>query len=178
MIRVVRGDLAASSQECVLRSTRVDGASITAIGRRLEAIAGASVAERLAAQGESPVGTALLTPAGDLPVSFLIHVVLQSVEEPVTASAVQRGLVNALRRAADFGIESVALPPLGVGAGNLEVEVAARVMVEVILNHVSEGLPPSDFEIVVESEYEASVFTHAVEVSRLGWSDPRGEISS
>jgi O-acetyl-ADP-ribose deacetylase (regulator of RNase III) len=169
MIRVVRGDLAASSQECVLRSTRVDGASITPVGRRLEAIAGTKVSERLAAQGDSPVGTALLTPAGELATSFLIHVVLQSIEEPVTAISVQRGLVNALRRAADFGIDSVALPPLGVGAGNLEAEVSARVMLEVIRNHLSEGAPPSDFEIVVESEYEESVFATVIEASSVDW---------
>lgn len=171
MIRVVRGDIVASSQECVLRSTRVDGASITPVGRRLEATAGARVTDRLAAQGDSPVGTAILTPGGDLGSSFLIHVVLQSVEEPVTAITVQRGLVNALRRAADFGIESIALPPLGVGAGNLEAEVSARVMVEVIRNHLSEGTPPSDFEIVVESEYEESVFATAIEASSVDWSE-------
>lgn len=162
MIRVVRGDLAASEAECILRPARSDGASINAVGRRVEARAGERVRERVAAQGESPVGTALLTPSGELSSSFLIHVVLQSLEEPVTAAVVQRGLVNALRRAADFGIASVALPPLGVGVGTLEAEEVARTVVEVIRNHVSEGTDPLEFEIVVESEYEESIFQSAV----------------
>jgi len=35
-------------------------------------------------------------------------------------------------------------------------------VVEVIRDHVSEGRPPMEFEIVVESEFEESVFTALV----------------
>lgn len=158
MIRVVRDDLARIQVECRIRPARSDGESVSAVGRRLEAAAGPGVMERVQGQGDSPVGTAILTPAGDLPGDFLIHVVLQSAEEGATAAVVRRGLLNALRRAADFGIETVALPPLGLGAGNLEAEESAKVMVEVIRNHVSGGREPLTFEIVVESEFEESVF--------------------
>ena len=158
MIRITRGDLAASSAEGVIRPSRSDGMAINAVGLRLETVAGPIVMERITGQGDLPAGTAVLAPSGGLACTFLINVVVQSVEEPVTSHTVQRGLVNALRRAADFGIESLALPPLGVGAGNLEVEESAKVIVDVIRNHVSEGVPPLEFEIVVESDYEASVF--------------------
>lgn len=158
MIRVVRGDLAAAGAECVLRPIRSDGAPVTTVSRRLEALAGERVAARVEAQGDSPVGTAFITPGGDLPASFLVHVVLQSVDEPPTRHAVQRCLVNALRRAADVGIASIALPPLGGGAGNLDLEETARTMVDVIGIHVADGRPPLEFQVVVESEYEESVF--------------------
>lgn len=158
MIRVVRGDLAAAGVEAVIRPSRSDGMAINAVGLRLESVAGPSVMERITGQGDLPAGTAVLAPSGGLACSFLINVVLQSAEEPVTIHSVQRGLVNALRRAADFGVESLALPPLGVGAGNLEVEESAKVIVDVIRNHVSEGAPPLVFEIVVDSDYEESVF--------------------
>lgn len=162
MIRVTRGDLAAVGAECRIRPVRSDGESVSVVGRRLEAAAGEAVMHRVQGQGTSPVGTAILTPAGGLPGDFLIHVVLQSPEEAASAVVVRRGLLNALRRAADFGIETVALPPLGLGAGNLEVEESAKVVVEVIRDHVSEGRPPMEFEIVVESEFEESVFTALV----------------
>lgn len=161
MIQVVRGDLTAAGTECILRPVRSDGAAVTAVGRRLEELAGDSVQERLGAQGDSPVGSALLTPAGDVDCSFLIHVVVQSVEEPVTAAALRRGLLNALRRASDFGIESMALPPLGIVAGALEAEEMARAVVETLREHLAQERPPSRFRIVVESEYEESVFRAA-----------------
>ncbi|HSG46935.1 MAG TPA: macro domain-containing protein [Longimicrobiales bacterium] len=159
---MVRGDLARAEAECVLRPVRADGAAVTAASRRVEAGAGARVADRVAAQGDSPVGTAFITPAGELSTAFLVHVVVQSVDEPVSTLSVQRGLLNALRRAADFGIASMALPPLGGGAGSLDAEEKARVVVEVLLNHVAEGQPPLEFQIVVESEYEESVFRSLV----------------
>lgn len=168
MIQVVRGDLALAQVECVLRPVRSDGAPVTAASRRVEAGAGVRVADRVAAQGDSPVGTAFITPAGELPSSFLVHVVVQSVDEPVSALSVQRGLLNALRRAADFGIASMALPPLGGGAGILDAEESARVVVEVLRNHVAEGHPPLEFQIVVESEYEEAVYHSLV-------SSPPGE---
>lgn len=158
MILVVRGDLAVAEAECVLRPVRSDGAPVTSASRRVEAGAGGGVADRMVAQGDSPVGTAFITPAGELPAAFLVHVVVQSLDEPVSAFSVQRGLLNALRRAADFGITSLALPPLGGGAGSLNAEENARVVVEVLRNHVAEGKPPLEFRIVVESEYEESVF--------------------
>lgn len=162
MIQIVHGDLAAADTEAVIRPSRADGMAINAVGLRLASAAGAPVMERITGQGELPVGTAVLAPSGGLPCAFLINVVLQSAEEPVTSHSVQRGLVNALRRAADFGIESLALPPLGVGAGNLEVEDSAKVIVDVIRNHLAEGVPPLAFRIVVDSEYEESVFAALV----------------
>lgn len=158
MIQLVRGDLATVSADCILRPVRSDGAPVDALGRRLESAAGPEVQERAAAQGELPVGTAYLTPAGKLAASFLVHVVVQSPEDPVSMLSVRRGLVNGLRRAADFGLHSVALPPLGAGAGNLEVEKTARLMIEVLTDHLNGGQPPRALRLVVQSDYEEEVF--------------------
>jgi O-acetyl-ADP-ribose deacetylase (regulator of RNase III) len=113
---------------------------------------------RLQELGDLPVGSAVITPGGDLPASFVIHVVVQSPEEPVTSAGVRRGLVNALRRASEFSIGSVALPPMGVGPGNLDAEEAARVLEDVVSEHLQAGEEPHDLLIVVESEYEMEVF--------------------
>ena len=104
------------------------------------------------------MGGAVLTPGGALSASFLIHVVVQSPDEPVTASGIRRGLLNALRRASEFGIASLAFPPVGVGPGNLDVEDAARILQEVLSEHHEGGENPRELLIVVESEYEEEVF--------------------
>ncbi|HSR42022.1 MAG TPA: macro domain-containing protein, partial [Longimicrobiales bacterium] len=117
MIRVLRQALADAEAEAVVRPVRSDGEAITGPGRRLEVAAVTDWSARLGEMGDLPVGVAVLTPGGELPASFVIHVVVQSPEEPVTAAGVRRGLVNVLRRASEFGIDSLALPPLGVGPG-------------------------------------------------------------
>lgn len=166
MIRVRVGDLGEVTSDAVVRPIRSDGEAITAVGRRIEVQAGPTVAQRLQGLGELPVGGAVITPGGESPCSFIIHVVVQSADEPVSAIGVQRGLVNALRRARDLGLDSVAFPPVGTGAGNLEAEEAAHILVEVLRDHLRDGDAPRDFEIIVESDYEEQLLLR--EVAALG----------
>lgn len=162
MIRVLRGDLSEAPTEAVFHPIRSDGAAITSVGRRLETRAGPKVAERVAAQGDFPVGTAFLTPGGDTSADFIIHLVLQSPDEPTGPQVVERALRNGLRRAADFGIGSVALPPLGAGAGQLEVEESARRIVPLLAEHLASGRPPASFVVVTDSDFDDTAFREAV----------------
>jgi O-acetyl-ADP-ribose deacetylase (regulator of RNase III) len=126
--------------------------------RRLELAAGPEVEEKCRALGELPVGSAVVTPGGQLAAELIVHVVVRSATEPVTVRGVEQGLINALRRAAEWGLETIALPPLGTGAGNLDPEEAASVMVPVLLDHARSGARPLHIEIVVESDYDLDAF--------------------
>jgi len=158
MISVRLGVLHEAATQAVLRPVRSDLAGITGASRRLEAAAGEEVRTRLEAMGELPVGGAVVTPGGALPAGFIIHVVLEAPEDPVTSAGVQRALVNGLRRAREWEMASLSLPPIGLGAGALEPEESAERMVGVLRDHLREGEPPTDLEIVVENAYEEELF--------------------
>ena len=81
----------------------------------------------------------------------------------MTVRSVERGLRNALRRAADFRIDSLALPPLGFGVGNIDAESTAQMLVDVLAAHAQGGEPPTALEIVVETEYEEEIFRRAID---------------
>lgn len=163
MITVVIGELAAQEQEGLLLPIRSDLAPLTAGARDVLRNAGPKVEERLRQLGLLPIGGAFMTPAGDLQASFLIHLVTASDEEAESTHSVQRALRNGLRRAVEWEIRSLALPPLGSGVGHLDIEDSARSMVEILVNHLDEGHPPLDLVIVVAGEYEAGVFRHLVD---------------
>jgi O-acetyl-ADP-ribose deacetylase (regulator of RNase III) len=133
------GELGTSMAAAVVRPVRTDGEGISAGGRRLERLAGPQVAERLQGLGDLPVGGAVLTPAGDLPAEFIIHAVLQSVEEQVSTATVRRALANVMRRARDLGLESLSIPLLGTGAGNLDADEAARLLVDALKERRGSG---------------------------------------
>ena len=158
MIRIVHGDLAGAAIDAVLRPVTAEWTAVTHAMRRLEIAAGEGPAEQCRRLGELPVGSAVITPAGDLPAQFLIHAVVRSVDEPVTGSGVRRALQNGLRRLAEWGIERVAMAPLGTGAGNLDADEAASIMIPVLLEQMQAGGAPSEVEIYVDSEYEKDVF--------------------
>ena len=136
MIRVVLSKAGEVEAEAILRSVSSDLEADTPFSRELEILMGTGVSERLQAMGEFPVGAAVITPGGDLSFAFMIHVVLQSVEERVTPEGLRSALQNGLRRAEEWGLETLALPPLGTGAGNMDAGEAAAVMVPVISDHL------------------------------------------
>lgn len=162
MIRVVVGELRDQQVDALMRPVRADLAPVSGPSRDVVLDAGEELRERLGRMGLLPVGGAVLTPAGRLAASFLIHAVVMSEDEPQTMLSVQRALRNGLRRATDWGLASLALPPFGMTAGTSDPEVSARVLVEILFNHLDEGLVPLDLTIVVSSDYESDLFGRLV----------------
>jgi len=150
-----------------MRPVRSDLAPVSNASRDVVLVAGEELRDRLDRMGVLPVGGAVLTPAGLLQAPFLIHAVVMSEDEPQSSISVQRALRNGLRRASDWGLGSLALPPFGMSVGAVDPEVAARVLVEILFNHLDEGLAPLDLTIVVSSDFEADLFDRLVqEMSR------------
>lgn len=161
MIRVARSGLGEIGAGAVMRSVGSDLESCTSAGQTLGALAGEEVLTRLRAFGDLPVGGAVVTPAGGLASDLLIHVVIRSGEEPISARTVTMAFRNGLRQAAEWGVGVLAVHPLGVGAGNLDAEASARIMCSVAREHVGSASFPSEIVILASSAYEANAFTHA-----------------
>jgi O-acetyl-ADP-ribose deacetylase len=159
VIRVVSGDIATASAEAVLRPVSAEWTAVTAATRRLEVGAGQDLERQCRSLGELPVGSAVITGAGDLPAKFMIHVIIRSLDEPVTAAGVRRGLDNGLRRATEWGIRHVALPPLGTGAGNLDAGEAADIMVPLLRDW--QNTTGGEIEVWVDTEYDRDAFATA-----------------
>lgn len=162
MIRVVKEKLENVVAGGVLRAIRSDLAPVNAASRDVILAAGDAIEEHLMNTGPLPLGGAVITPGGDLPADFLIHVVVMSEDEPQTSMTVQRALKNGLRRAADWAIETLAIPPLGLSVGLIEPEESARALVAILFDHVDEGRPPLSLQIVVQSSYEVDLFKQLI----------------
>jgi O-acetyl-ADP-ribose deacetylase (regulator of RNase III) len=162
MIEVHIGELADAPAEAVLRPVSCDFSPVTATMARFDLLAGDAVAEQCRRVGDLPMGSAVITPAGDLDATFIIHVAVRSHDENPTPALVRRGLVNGLRRLEEWGIETVAIAPLGTGAGNLDADEAAEAMVPVLLDHLRTSDPPVRVTVVVEDAYQREAFEAAV----------------
>jgi O-acetyl-ADP-ribose deacetylase (regulator of RNase III) len=173
-LRVSFGRLADFPGDVVLRAVRADLDPVNVASREVAEEAGETIRTRLEQAGELPVGGAVLTPGGALPAGFVIHVVTSSRDEPETPATVERGLRNALRRAADWEMDSLAVPPLGTGVGVLTLEDAARLQVRILAEHLEEGVPPREITVVVGNAYEEDVFSRLV----APLCDPAGEGNS
>lgn len=157
-MRVEVGDLLANDADALIRPLNAQLDPISAVGQRIEDAMGHEVGERIQQMGEFPVGGAFITPAGELSARFVIHVVVQSAEEPTTGNGVRRALVNGCRRAEEWGIGSLALPLVGVTPGALDPIEAASLMVAAL----EEGQAPEDVRLIAASEFEKEAFERAL----------------
>ena len=151
-------DLAFYEGEAIARPVNAMLGATTPLIRRLEQAAGASFLEKTRLSQPLPVGAAVVTQAGGLPVELVIHGVVMSNEEPATRATVRQAVVSALQRASAFQIRELAMAPFGLGAGNLDVEDSAEIMFDVVTEHMRRASYPSTVVIIVETELEAEVF--------------------
>ena len=150
-------DLAFYEGEAIARPVNSALGATTPVMRRLEQAAGSSFADQLRLTDELPVGAAVVTGSGDLPVELMIHGVVSSDEEPATRATVRLALMSALQRAVAFQIRDLAIAPFGLGAGNLDIEESADVMLEVLTDHMGRSQFPASVVIVAENAFEEQV---------------------
>lgn len=161
MIRVRVGELSEAGVEAVVRPVGTDFGPVTPAMRRLDDAAGPAVRLQCEQLGELPLGSAVITAGGDLPAEFIVHVAVRSASQNPGPAVVRQGLENALRRLADWGLDSAAISPLGTGAGNLDAEESATLMVPVLVDHIDAHGGPT-VEIVVDDEYQRTAFEEAL----------------
>ena len=157
MIDVRVDDLAFYEGEAIARPVNAMLGATTPVMRKLEKAAGSRFTEKTRLSEPLPVGAAVVTNAGDLPVELLIHGVVSSDDEPVTRATVRLALMSALQRAVAFQIRDLAIAPFGLGAGNLDIEDSADVMIEVIADHMKRSPYPASVVIVAETDLEGEV---------------------
>lgn len=176
MIEVRVGELAAAVAGAVIRPVAADFSPVTPAMRRFSEAAGPVPAEQCAALGELPLGSAVITAAGAVEADFIVHVAIRTATDNPTPAVVRQGLLNALRRIDDWAIDVVALAPLGTGAGNLDAEESASVMVPVLLSYERESGRSFQATIVVEDAYQEAVFGAAV--ARLTGAQPGEQVET
>lgn len=154
-------DLAFYEGDAVARPSTARLAALTPVVRRLELAAGPKL--QLHLQEPLPIGSAVVTGAGDLPAELMIHGVIQSETEPVTIDGVRRALRSVLQRTVDWQLQAVGIAPFGLGAGNLDAEDSAKALADALGAHGERGAAfPVAVTIVTETADEAEIFRHCM----------------
>ena len=154
MIEVRVEDLAFYEGNAIIRPSTATLGATTPLLRRLELAGGASLLGQLRVSEPLPVGAAVVTGAGDLPAELFVHAVVMSPTERVTRDGVRRAFRSALERVREWQLANVAVPPLGLGAGNLSLEESAALMTEELMRHAAAEYP-RQLTVVAETDDEA-----------------------
>ncbi|MFI5235349.1 MAG: macro domain-containing protein [Gemmatimonadales bacterium] len=152
MIRIVVEDLAFAEVDAIVRPADAALEPVTTAAARVDRQAGAGFAAQRRIQTLLAPGAAVVTGAGELPAKFVVHAVIQSADQPVTADAVRRALTSAWQRIAQWQFANVAMPLIGAGAGQLPIDEAARLLRETFNDPARDPGFPTALTIVVDQE--------------------------
>jgi O-acetyl-ADP-ribose deacetylase (regulator of RNase III) len=91
-------------------------------------------AVEFAALRQAPValGDAIVTPAGNLAARVIIHAVSLERDRRTNGQAIDQAARNAMARARELNLGSIAFPALGTGIGGFPLEEAARIAVSAV----------------------------------------------
>jgi O-acetyl-ADP-ribose deacetylase len=85
------------------------------------------------------LGQAVETTAGEMPCRWVIHAATMVLGGPTSAEIIRDATASTLAKADELGATSLALVAFGTGVGGFPLEEAARIEVEEVRRHLSQG---------------------------------------
>jgi O-acetyl-ADP-ribose deacetylase (regulator of RNase III) len=144
-LELVEGDIALLDADAVVNpansALRLGGGVAGAIRRR----GGPAIQEECDRIGGCPEGGAVVTAGGHLPARFVIHAVgpVWGRQNPAGSDRLLASACReALARASEKGLLSIALPSISTGIFGFPVDRAARILLGEAVRHLESGIPP------------------------------------
>ncbi|MBI4590808.1 MAG: macro domain-containing protein [Candidatus Rokubacteria bacterium] len=100
---------------------------------------GVIIEEEAVRQGPIEVGEAVITTAGNLPATHVIHAAAMGQDLKTDAQKIAQATRSSLALADKHKLSSIAFPALGTGVGGFPVAQAAEAMLSAVLSHLKAG---------------------------------------
>lgn len=168
-VRLLRGDITALDVQAVVNPANGRMEMRAGVAAAIRRAGGPSIeheARALAGSGLG-VGDVVVTGGGALRAGYVIHAVTVAKDFRSSAGVILLATKNALKRCADLGVETVALPALGTGVGGVPYRTAAEGMLQAIADHAAARDLPSQVTITLFGEDAVAAFAAAFG----GWID-------
>lgn len=139
MIKAIKADITQLSLDAIVNAANNHLWMRAGVAGAIKRKGGASIEEEAITKGPIPVGEAVVTGAGSLKARYVIHAAVMGQDLVTDEEKVRAATRNALRRAEELCLKSVAFPALGTGVGGLDFAVASRAMVSEVRRHLACG---------------------------------------
>lgn len=85
--------------------------------------------------GKLDLGEAVVTDAGDLKARWVIHAASMDYDQRSTEDSIVNSLRSSLKRAAEIGARTVAIPPIGMATSHVPIKRVAELLLSECLRH-------------------------------------------
>src|SRR5215210_7600501 len=138
--------------------------------RAVKRLGGEAVESEAIRQGPIQAGAAVVTGAGNLAASYVIHVVAVGHELTSSPGDLASALQAAFDISAHLSLARVAMAPIGVERGVFSAEESASALVEVLHDRHRRGEAlPASLVIAVSNPNEGAAFRSATEALRAAF---------
>lgn len=167
ILRLEKGDQTAMDIEAIVFYARPDLVLGAGFGSAIAARGGMSIQDELKPYGTVSITEVVVTSAGQLNSEYIIHAVGPRFQEASTEDKLRLTVKNVLKAAEEEGIKRIAFPPIGTGFYGIPLDLCARVMFEVITDHVSKDSSIEEIVICVLDNREFRAFQKEWESSKI-----------
>ncbi len=145
-IELWNGDICELEVDAIVSPATTSLWMSTGVAGELKRAGGDGIEFAALRQAPAEVGSAVVTPAGNLAARHVIHAVSLDRDRRTSSAAIDAATRSAMARARELGLGSLAFPALGTGIGGFPLAEAARIAVGAVRDELR---TPSTIEHVV-----------------------------
>ena len=162
-LRLIGGDITEVEVEAFVFDITEDVKLGSGYGAAIQQRGGIAIQKQLEEIGSCPTGEAVVTEAGILKANWIIHANGPKFREEGEEAKLRQTVRSALARAEEKGVKTLAFPPIGTGIYQVPMDLCARVMVETITEHLTNGAALEEVTIVARDPREFEPFKAQIE---------------
>ena len=153
-----KGDLTLMDIEAMVFYARQDLVIGSGTGNAITVRGGGSIQEELKSFGRINTCEAVITGAGNLKASYIIHAVGPRFQEPDTEEKLRKTIENVLMVAEKNNIKKIGLPPMGTGFYGIPLDLCAKVMLDTLRKYLAINTSLEEIVICVMDKRELNAF--------------------
>jgi O-acetyl-ADP-ribose deacetylase len=138
-IAIERGDISLIEVDAVVNAANTTLAMGAGVAGALKKRGGVVIEEEAMRLGPVDVGEAVLTTAGNLVATHVIHAAVMGPDLKTDPAIIGKTTRAVLALAVKHRLTSLALPALGTGVGHVPPALSAEAMLEAIVSHLRAG---------------------------------------
>ncbi|MBD3232514.1 MAG: O-acetyl-ADP-ribose deacetylase [candidate division Zixibacteria bacterium] len=158
VIRLVKGDITDIDVECFVFYAQSNLKLGSGYGTAISVRGGPSIQEELDKLSPIEAGQAVVSEAGNLKASKIIHANGPKFQEENLGEKLKTTVDNCLKLADEKGIKQIAFPAMGTGFYGIPADVCARITIESVTRHLQNGSPVKEVILCMLDNREYSPF--------------------
>lgn len=135
-IYFLKGDITEMNVDAIVNAANTDLILGSGVAGAIRRKGGRRIEEECERHGPIPLGEAAVTTGGNLKAVYVIHAASMRLGGAATADSLRLATHHTLMCAEEKAIKSIAFPAVGAGIGGLPMEECARIMIQVVIEHI------------------------------------------